>query len=172
VDEAYQMRSDLLLRVAGRFDRAPVRRRPGQLDPFSAIQTDRWTGLTGDPMQSAVAVLLRHNPDIPVHALPVSWRLPGSAAPVVAGAFYPFTGFRAATEPEQRRVAFSTSPFGKNAFDLALETGAASGWALYELLARHTAGRAARNPGPRPRTPVKNELVFDKINKRKITKIR
>ena len=138
VDEAYQMRSDLLLRVAGLFDRALFVGDPGQLDPFSAVQTDRWTGLTWDPMQSAVAVLLRHNPDVPVHALPVSWRLPESAATVVAEAFYPFTGFRAATRAEQRRMAFSTSPFGRNAFDLALETAAASGWALYELPARHT----------------------------------
>ncbi len=138
VDEAYQMRSDLLLRVAGRFDRALFVGDPGQLDPFSAVQTERWTGLTWDPMQSAVAVLLRHNPDVPVHALPVSWRLPESAATVVAQAFYPFTGFRAATGAEQRRVAFSTSPFGNNSFDLAVETAATSGWALYELPARHT----------------------------------
>ncbi|MGH3235501.1 MAG: AAA family ATPase, partial [Streptosporangiaceae bacterium] len=138
VDEAYQMRSDLLLRVAGLFDRALFVGDPGQLDPFSAVQTERWTGLTWDPMQSAVAVLIRHNPDVPVHTLPVSWRLPESAAPLIAEAFYPFTGFRAATSAEQRRVGFSTRPFGKNALDLAVETAAASGWALYELPARHT----------------------------------
>jgi hypothetical protein len=138
IDEAYQMRSDLLLRVAGLFDRALFVGDPGQLDPFSAVQTDRWTGLTWDPMQSAVAVLLRHNPDIPVHVLPVSWRLPVSAATVVAEAFYPFTGFHTAPGAEQRRVEFSTRPFGRNALDLAVETAAASGWALYELPARHT----------------------------------
>src|SRR5712691_6955795 len=101
-------------------------------------------------MQSAVAVLLRHNPEIAVHALPVSWRLPESAATVVAQAFYPFTGFRAATGPEQRHVQFSTSPFGRNAFDLALETAAASGWALYELPAGHP---CAPTPRPSPRAP-------------------
>ncbi|MGH3225309.1 MAG: AAA domain-containing protein, partial [Streptosporangiaceae bacterium] len=138
VDEAYQMRSDLLLRVAGRFDRALFVGDPGQLDPFSTMHTERWTGLTWDPMQSAVSVLLRHNPDIPVHALPVSWRLPASAAPVVAEAFYPFTGFRAAAAPGQRRLEFSTAPFGGNAFDRTLQIAAASGWALYELPARHT----------------------------------
>ncbi len=41
VDEAYQMRSDLLLRVAERFERALFVGDPGQLDPFSAVQTDR-----------------------------------------------------------------------------------------------------------------------------------
>jgi hypothetical protein len=138
VDEAYQMRSDLLLRVAALFDRALFVGDPGQLDPFSTVQTERWTGLSWDPMQSAVAVLLRHNPDIPVHTLPVSWRLPASAAPVISEAFYPFTGFRAATGREQRRVEFSAAPFGRNAFDLTLDTAAAHGWALYELPARHT----------------------------------
>ncbi|MGH3218435.1 MAG: AAA domain-containing protein [Streptosporangiaceae bacterium] len=138
VDEAYQMRSDLLLRVAGLFDRALFVGDPGQLDPFSAVPTQRWAGLSWDPMQSAVAVLLRHNPDMPVHALPVSWRLPASAAPVVSEAFYPFTGFKAATGSGQRRVEYSTSPFGRNALDVTLETAAASGWALYELPARHT----------------------------------
>ena len=102
VDEAYQMRSDALLRVAGRFERALFVGDPGQLDPFSTVETSRWTGLTWDPMQSAVAVLLRHNPELPVHRLPVSWRLPASAAPVVAAAFYPFTGFRAGTGPDER----------------------------------------------------------------------
>ena len=138
VDEAYQMRLDLLLRVAGRFERALFVGDPGQLDPFSTVQTERWTGLTWDPMQSAVAVLLRHNPDLPVHRLPVSWRLPEPAAAVVAEAFYPFTGFRAGTTPDQRRMAFTTASFGQNPCDEALETAAASGWALYELPARHT----------------------------------
>jgi hypothetical protein len=138
LDEAYQMRSDLLLRVAGLFGRALFVGDPGQLDPFSVVRTERWTGLSWDPMQSAVCVLLRHNPDVPVHVLPVSWRLPASAATVVSEAFYPFTGFRAATGAGERHVEFSTSPFGKNALDLAVETAAARGWALYELPARQT----------------------------------
>jgi hypothetical protein len=138
IDEAYQMRSDLLLRVAERFDRALFVGDPGQLDPFSAVETERWKGLTWDPMQSAVAVMLRHNPDVMVHTLPVSWRLPASAAPVVSDAFYPFTGFTSATGPGDRAVGFSTRPFGRNPLDQAVESAAAHGWALYELPARHT----------------------------------
>jgi hypothetical protein len=132
------MRSDLLLRVASRFERALFVGDPGQLDPFSTVQTERWTGLTWDPMQSAVSVLLRHNPEIPVRSLPVSWRLAPSAVDVVAEAFYPFTGFRAGTAPGQRRIAFTAAAFGDNAYDEALQTAAASGWALYELPGRHT----------------------------------
>lgn len=137
VDEAYQMRSDALLRVAGRFERALFVGDPGQLDPFSTVDVARWTGLTWDPMQSAVAVLLRHNPDLPVHRLPVSWRLPASAAPVVAAAFYPFTGFRAGTGPDDRVLTF-TEPGPGDTVDAAVELAASTGWALYELPARHT----------------------------------
>jgi hypothetical protein len=138
VDEAYQMRSDLLLRIAGRFDRGLFVGDPGQLDPFSPVESLRWAGLTWDPLQSAVAVLLRHNPGIPVHTFPVSWRLPATAAPVVAEAFYPFTGFQAGTTPGQRRLELAAAGFGSNPVDQAVEMAAATGWALYELPARHT----------------------------------
>lgn len=137
VDEAYQMRSDALLRVAGRFERALFVGDPGQLDPFSTVETVRWTGLTWDPMQSAVATLLRHNPDLPVHRLPVSWRLPASATPVVAAAFYPFTGFRAGTGSADRAVTFTEPGRGDRA-DATVELAARTGWGLYELPARHT----------------------------------
>ncbi|MFE9201936.1 AAA domain-containing protein [Micromonospora sp. NPDC007230] len=137
VDEAYQMRSDALLRVAGRFERALFVGDPGQLDPFSTVETARWTGLTWDPMQSAVATLLRHNPDLPVHRLPVSWRLPATAAPVVAAAFYPFTGFRSGTGPADRALSLTEAGPG-DAYDATVDVAAATGWGLYELPARHT----------------------------------
>jgi len=137
VDEAYQMRSDALLRIAHLFDKALFVGDPGQLDPFSTVETERWLGLNWDPMSSAVAVLLVNNPDIPVHTLPVSWRLPATAAPVVSSAFYPFSGFTAATELKDRGMTWNTRPFGMTSVDLALQTAADSGWALYELPHRH-----------------------------------
>jgi AAA domain len=137
IDEAYQMRSDMLLRIAARFRRALFVGDPGQLDPFSTIDIDRWAGLTWDPMQSAVAALLRNNPAIPIHQLPVSWRLPASAAPAISEAFYPFGGFRSATADGERRLTFQAGGFGQ-ASDQALETAARTGWALYELPARFT----------------------------------
>jgi hypothetical protein len=137
VDEAYQMRSDMLLRIAGRFERALFVGDPGQLDPFSTVEVERWAGLAWDPMRSAVSVLLAHNPDLPLHRLPVSWRLPASAAPVVSEAFYPFTGFRSGTGPGDRRLEYGARGMGTS-YDRALDEAAASGWALYELPARHT----------------------------------
>jgi AAA domain-containing protein len=138
IDEAYQMRSDSLLRIARLFGKALFVGDPGQLDPFSAVETERWLGLNWDPMSSAVAVLLTNNPDIPVHTLPVSWRLPATAAPVVSAAFYPFSGFCAATERGDRAMRWIALPFGMTSFDLALQTAADAGWALYELPHRHT----------------------------------
>jgi hypothetical protein len=137
IDEAYQMRSDSLLRIAHLFDKALFVGDPGQLDPFSTIETERWLGLNWDPMSSAVAVLLTNNPGIPLHTLPVSWRLPATAAPVVSAAFYPFSGFTAATGIGDRAMRWNTHPFGMTSFDLALQTAAETGWALYELPHRH-----------------------------------
>ena len=138
IDEAYQMRSDSLLRIARLFDKALFVGDPGQLDPFSTVETERWLGLNWDPMSSAVAVLLTNNSHIPTRTLPVSWRLPASAATVVSEAFYPFTGFTSATEADDRRMRWNTRPFHMTECDRALETAAESGWALYELGHRHT----------------------------------
>ncbi|GIH94800.1 AAA family ATPase [Planobispora siamensis] len=137
VDEAYQMRSDKLLRIASLFERSLFVGDPGQLDPFSIVDGDRWAGLSWDPVQSAVSVLLRHNPDLPVHRLPVSWRLPASAGPVVSEAFYPFTGFRSGTAHADRSLELTVNGM-RTSYDRALEEAAASGWALYELPSRHT----------------------------------
>ncbi|MER6051952.1 AAA domain-containing protein [Streptomyces sp. NPDC001793] len=137
VDEAYQMRSDALLSVAGLFERALFVGDPGQLDPFSVVGADQWAGLSYDPSASAVSTLLAHNPDLPQHRLPVSWRLPASAAPLVSGAFYPYTPFRSGTGPGDRRLAFGVAGDG-SAVDRVLDEAAESGWGLLELPARHT----------------------------------
>ncbi|MEU3505020.1 AAA domain-containing protein [Streptomyces hundungensis] len=137
VDEAYQMRSDALLAVAGLFERALFVGDPGQLDPFAIADAEQWAGLSYDPSASAVTTLLAHNPELPQHRLPVSWRLPASAAPLVSAAFYPFTPFRSGTGPEDRRLSFGVASDG-SAPDRALDEAAASGWALLELPARHT----------------------------------
>ncbi|WP_432067302.1 AAA domain-containing protein [Streptomyces sp. C10-9-1] len=137
VDEAYQMRSDALLAVAGLFDRALFVGDPGQLDPFSVVGADQWAGLAYDPSASAVSTLLAHNPELPQHRLPVSWRLPASAAPLVSEAFYPYTPFRSGTGPGERRLAFGV-PSDSSGPDRVLDEAARSGWGLLELPARLT----------------------------------
>jgi hypothetical protein len=71
-----------------------------------------------------------------VHRLPVSWRLPFSAAPVVASAFYPFTGFRSGTGPGDRTLSFATP--ASSPLDSVLDIAASTGWGLHELPARCT----------------------------------
>ena len=61
-----------------------------------------------------------------------------TAAPAVSAAFYPFSGFTAATARSDRAMRWTTRPFGMTSFDLALQTAADTGWALYELPHRHT----------------------------------
>lgn len=137
VDEAYQMRSDALLAVAGLFERALFVGDPGQLDPFSQVGAEQWAGLAYDPSASAVTTLLAHNPELPQHRLPVSWRLPASAAPLVSAAFYPYTPFRSGTEEGDRRLEFG-APADGSAVDRVLDEAAEAGWGLLELPARHT----------------------------------
>ncbi|MFC9116263.1 MULTISPECIES: AAA domain-containing protein [Streptomyces] len=137
VDEAYQMRSDALLAVAGLFERALFVGDPGQLDPFSIVGAEQWAGLSYDPSGSAVTTLLAHNPDLPQHRLPVSWRLPASAAPLVSDAFYPFTPFRSGTDHGDRALTLAVPSDGSGP-DLVIDEAAESGWGLLELPARHT----------------------------------
>jgi hypothetical protein len=137
VDEAYQMRSDALLQVAGLFERALFVGDPGQLDPFSVVGAEQWAGLSWDPSASAVVTLLAHNPGLPQHRLPVSWRLPASAAPLVSRAFYPYTPFRSGTGEGDRRLGFGAAGDG-GPVDRVLDEAAESGWGLLELPARHT----------------------------------
>ncbi|MFD8612996.1 AAA domain-containing protein [Streptomyces sp. NPDC059631] len=137
VDEAYQMRSDALLAVAGLFERALFVGDPGQLDPFSIVGGEQWAGLSYDPSASAVTTLLAHNPELPQHRLPVSWRLPASAAPLVSDAFYPYTPFRSGTAAGQRRLGFAVPSDGSGP-DRVIDEAAESGWGLLELPARHT----------------------------------
>ena len=137
LDEAYQMRSDMLLQVVERFDRGLFVGDPGQLDPFTIVETDRWVGLPYDPTQNGVTVMLEHNDAIPVHRLPVSWRLPTSAAPTLSEAFYPFAGFHAGTDPDTRRLDFRTVGFRTAETDDTLQMAITTGWALHELPRRH-----------------------------------
>ena len=137
IDEAYQMRSDGLLTVAGLFERALFVGDPGQLDPFSLVGADQWAGLSYDPSASAVTTLLAHNPGLPQHRLPVSWRLPASAAPLVSSAFYPYTPFRSGTGDGDRTLRFTVGSDGSGP-DRVIDEAGASGWGLLELPARHT----------------------------------
>ena len=159
VDEAYQMRSDALLRVAARFERALFVGDPGQLDPFSTVEIDRL--------------------DRPVLG-PDAERGRGAAAPQPGAAGAPPAGVLAAARlggpggrgrvlpvhrvPLRHRARTtgrwpSPAEVGTTSLDAVLDAAAATGWGLYELPgpvhAAHRRGgrrrlRRARRPGPGP----------------------
>lgn len=142
IDEAYQMRSDMLLGIADLFETLFCVGDPGQLDPFTVIDDSIWKGLPHSPSRTALGTLRAFHPTIEPLQLPTSWRLPPSAAKVVAEAFYPFGGFEAGTRPEERSLTLGRSrrkkaPAPVDA-DAVLQRAATTGWAYLELPERFT----------------------------------
>ncbi len=131
IDEAYQMRSDQLFYLGGLFDRALMVGDPGQLDPFTPVDDTRWRGQADGPVNPAVATVLHHHPESPVHRLPVSWRLSARCAPLVSEAFYPQMPFTAGTTVTQRSLTASGGE--RTAVDESIDVAIADGWAFLEL---------------------------------------
>ena len=102
------------------------------------VDTERWAGLSWNPLLNAVDVAIAHNPGMPVRHLPISWRLPASAAPLVARAFYPFHPFTSGAGPDERRLSLTVPALSRSPVDDVLEKVASSGWGYLELPHRHT----------------------------------
>jgi len=136
IDEAYQMRSDALLGIAGLFDRLMCVGDPGQLEPFTTVDDALWKGLQYSPSRTAMGTLRAFHPEIAPHQLPTSWRLPPSAAGIVSEAFYPYSSFDAGTEAWQRELTLGAGAASPD--DEVLGRAAADGWAYVELPERLT----------------------------------
>jgi hypothetical protein len=76
VDECYQMRADGLYAIANHAERVLLIGDPGQLSPFTKLDTDRWQALPHSPIRPAMDILFANHPRLPVHNMGVSWRLP------------------------------------------------------------------------------------------------
>jgi hypothetical protein len=131
VDEAYQMRSDLLMPIGLLAARLLLVGDPGQLSPFTAADDTDLRGMALSPLDTAAETILTTHPDAPQIALPVSWRLPPSAAEVVSDAFYD-RPFQAGTDPGVRALRL---PMGAvdNERQATLRTAADTGWAMLSL---------------------------------------
>ena len=136
IDEAYQMRSDMLLGIAHLFETLFCVGDPGQLDPFSVVDDSLWKGLPYSPARTALGTLRAYHPHIEPLRMPTSWRLPPSAAGLVSKAFYPFTGFAAGTSVGERELQLGRAKKGGAAtvvdVDAVLTHAASSGWAYVE----------------------------------------
>ncbi len=141
IDEAYQMRSDMLLGIADLFSTLFCVGDPGQLDPFTTIDDALWKGLPYAPSRAALATLRAFHQSIEPIQLPTSWRLPPSAAPIVSEAFYPYASFDAGTVAEARALTLggaATHPDPSVDAHAVLELAARTGWAYVELAERLT----------------------------------
>ena len=136
IDESYQMRADALFAIANIFNRALAVGDPGQLDPFTTVDDSRWAGQPLGPLATAAGVLLRSHPHEPLR-LPVSWRLPPTAACVVSDAFYD-RPFGSGTLPGERALHLDRIDIGAPADHILDEAAAAAGWGYWELPAKYT----------------------------------
>lgn len=174
IDEAYQMRSDLLLGIADLFDTLFCVGDPGQLDPFTVVDDSVWKGLPYSPSHAALATLRRFHPDLKPLILPTSWRLPPSAAGIVSSAFYPFTGFDAGTGVGDRSLVLGKAKRSAGGApvdaDAVLAHAAATGWAYVELPERFTLRTdleiAATLAGLVGRLLARGATVLDELNRK------
>lgn len=142
IDEAYQMRSDMLLGIADLFEVLMCVGDPGQLDPFTVVDDSLWKGLPYSPSRSAVGTLRAFHTGIEPISMPTSWRLPPSAAGIVSEAFYPFNSFAAGSGVGDRRLELGRRKKGHSVagvdVDGVLDHAAKTGWAYVELPERFT----------------------------------
>lgn len=129
IDEVYQMRSDLLMSVAPRFNRFVGVGDPGQLHPWSASDDRIVKGVPLSPLETAGATLLASHPDTPILHLPVSWRLRKEAAQVVSKAFYAKPFRSGATN---RGLTLPIAPL-HDTLDAVIRGAAHSGWSVLEM---------------------------------------
>ena len=129
IDEVYQMRSDMLLRIGEKFDRLLAVGDPGQLSPFTTGDERLVRGIPLAPIETAAATLKATWPHEQV-ALPVSWRLTPSAAELVSRSFY-LRSFTSGCTPDQRRL--EVGPTGLSKESAVWDVAAKAGWAYVEL---------------------------------------
>lgn len=132
IDEVYQMRSDALLPIGGLIQRLLLVGDPGQLDPFTTADEKLFRGMPLSPIETAAATILTNYPDTYRINLPVSWRLPSSAAEAISSAFYK-TPFTSGTGSSDRRMELSVSTLHPSKTQSALQKSSAEGWAFLEL---------------------------------------
>jgi len=132
IDEAYQMAGGKLLYSGHLFQALEMVGDPGQLSPFSQVDTERWSGLSVDPTKNAVDTL-RYYMDFEHDSLPVTRRLPAHAAGIVRAAFYEDLEFSAATELGARQLGLVGKARRGSSASRVADMALKHGWAIARL---------------------------------------
>lgn len=131
IDEAYQVSSAHLVRIAARFDRLLLVGDPGQLNPFTTVDEAALRATGSWPLDTAAGTVLRTHPQTPTVQLPVSWRLSSSGARVVSDSFYN-QPFESAAAKAERGLWFPPRTLN-DPIDSALAVASEHGWCHLEL---------------------------------------
>lgn len=133
VDEAFQLPWSKFQRTNRRFARVLFVGDPGQLDPFSSVTLPAsWrVPSTDHPLDPAPIGWAASGHAADTDALPATFRLPPTAAPLIARAFYPMLPFDSVATVGDRRLVFDKRGVG-SASD-ALDHAAGEGWTFRQL---------------------------------------
>jgi len=136
VDEAYQLRQALFIQFSGLADRFLFIGDPGQLDPWTSVEIERWRSDPAGPHLSCVAAFIARRGQPTTFSFPVSHRLTEQSVSLVQPAFYrtlPFEAVRLAGERELLLPIAGISPV-----DRAVNGLRNGVWSYLELPPAHT----------------------------------
>jgi AAA domain-containing protein len=135
VDEAYQLREALYIQFSGLADRVLFIGDPGQLDPFTQAEIERWRADPAGPHRSCVAAFIARRGRPRSFSFPVSRRLDQGSVALVQPAFYPALPFEAAALPGERQLRLPVAGIGP--VDRAVTALGAGPWSYLELPEAH-----------------------------------
>lgn len=130
VDEAYQAPWHSFRLAAPLASRHLLVGDPGQIEPFSEVEQERWHGDPLGPLVPAATAALHLRPAAPTLRLPVSWRLPADTTAAIAPACYPNLGFRSSTRAGARQLIPGRVGASIDAVTAPLRSTSLAQWAL------------------------------------------
>lgn len=136
IDEAYQLREALFLQFSGLADRYLFIGDPGQLDPFTTAEIERWRSDPAGPHRSCVAAFIARRGQPTTFAFPVSHRLTEPSVALVQPAFYRTLPFEAVHLSGERELVLPVG--GISPVDRAVNGLATGAWSYLELPCAHT----------------------------------
>jgi hypothetical protein len=135
VDEAFQLREALYIQFSGLADRVLFIGDPGQLDPVTQAEIERWRADPAGPHRSCVAAFIARRGRPRGFSFPLSRRLDKASVALVQPAFYPELPFEAAVLAGERELRLPVAGIGP--VDRAVTALGTGPWSYLELPEAH-----------------------------------